>query len=166
MSLNQLKLPKSVLTALYKNGLVCIEKKSIPKGQVNDGLPYLGDNLKNIAIIVSDSSAAYLSDKALKFLSGVLSACNLSLADVAIINIYKTSDPDYSLISKTLDPRVTLLFGASPTALRLPLHFPEYQIQRYNQQIYLSAPPLEFIENEKAEKQKLWNCLKTIFPIS
>ncbi len=49
--------------------------------------------------------------------------------------------------------------------IKLPLSFPDYQIQKYNNQLYLTTPPLSKLQNDKAEKTKLWNCLKQIFSI-
>ena len=57
------------------------------------------------------------------------------------------------------------MFGISVDEIKLPLSFPHYQIQKYNNQTYLSAPTLTALQHDKAEKTKLWNCLKQIFSI-
>jgi hypothetical protein len=48
----------------------------------------------------------------------------------------------------------------------LPLQFPAYQIQKFNNQVYLAAPALHLLAQDKAEKTKLWNCLKQVFSIA
>ena len=72
------------------------------------------------------------------------------------------SHPD---AGKTTLTEKLLLFGVQPAEIELPLDFPNYQIQRYNNQVYLTAPLLSNFKDNKAEKTKLWNCLKQIFAI-
>ena len=94
---------------------------------------------------------------------GILGACNLSMEDVALVNMNKNTGLTYISISEQLKAETILLFGVQPSALELPLQFPEYQVQKYNNQVYLSAPILTKLQGDKAEKLKLWNCLKQIF---
>ena len=57
------------------------------------------------------------------------------------------------------------MFGVLPKALELPLDFPYYQLQKYNNHTYLSAPALAALINDKTEKVKLWTSLKQLFSI-
>jgi hypothetical protein len=45
----------------------------------------------------------------------------------------------------------------------LPFNFPKFQLQQFDQAVYLSAPSLKEIQKEKALKTELWNCLKNLF---
>ena len=167
MSLDNIQLPAIVLHDLYKNSLVDlninIEKKAIEK---TTGIVFLGNNQKQVTIITNDANTIYLPDEELNFLIGILAACKLSMADVALVNIAKVAQLTYSKVEEELHAGIIILFGAAPAQLQLPLQFPFYQIQKFNNQVYLAAPSLNIIAADKAEKTKLWSSLKLIFSIS
>src|SRR5882724_10092740 len=95
MNLNHIQLPASVVANLYRNSLIQTEEstlitdnyalKKTPAGKA-DQWKYLGDNKKNILVVVDYRDAGFLPDEELSFLTSMLSACKLSLADVAIVN--------------------------------------------------------------------------------
>lgn len=165
MSLKSIKLPFNVLANLYTAPL--IQEKAEPAQPVKDntGLKFLGGNQKHISILVNTSEAPFITDKALHFLTGILNACKFNMADVAIINLYQPGDKNYLSINTLTAPSVLLLFGVEPNAISMPLQFPPFQPQKYNNVVYLAAPELEIIEQDKAIKGKLWACLKTIFQL-
>jgi len=166
MSLDNIQLPAIVLQDLFKNSLVDIDT-GIAKTPVEKttGIAFLGNNQKQVTIIANDTTTIYLPDEELNFLMGILNACKLSMADVALVNIAKPGAVTYTKIQEELNAETILLFGVAPAELQLPLQFPHYQIQKFNNQVYLAAPSLTAIAADKAEKTKLWNCLKQIFSI-
>ena len=87
------------------------------------------------------------------------------MADVALINSNKNPSLSYTGIAEQFATEKILLFGVESSMLELPLQFPHYQVQRYNNQVYLSSPTLKTLAEDKAEKMKLWNCLKQVFSI-
>ncbi len=166
MSLDNIQLPPIVLQDLYKKSLVDLNNnKPVAVTLKDEGLPYLGKNGKNICIVVADENALHLSDDLLNFLVGILGACKLTMADVAITNYSKNTSLDYSSLQTELHAEICLLFGVTPAQLQLPLTFPLYQIQKFNNQQYLAALPLQQLQQDKAEKTKLWNSLKILFNI-
>jgi hypothetical protein len=169
MSLDNIQLHPIIVQDLFKNSLVDMNytpnKPGTNNSAVNDLISFLGNNQKRISILVSDINSIYLSDETLNFLLGVLAACKLTMDDVALINEAKNNSLSYDTIKKQLNAEIILLFGIMPQQIQLPLQFPQYQIQKYNSQFYLAAPELLILQQQKAEKTKLWNCLKQLFPI-
>jgi len=164
MSLDNIQLPPVILQDLYKNSLVDLSTEKLPsKASTRSSLSYLGDNQKKIIIVVNESDAIYLPDDDLGFLMGILTACKLNMADIALLNLSANPSPDHNTINNELAAEKILLFGVDPLMLELPLQFPHYQVQQYNNQVYLSAPSLKILQDDKAEKMKLWACLKKIF---
>lgn len=167
MSINQIKLPKGTIQSLYKNHLVksntphnpCTSKDSEKE------LSVLGNNKKNITILINEPDVVYINETSLSFLTGILTACKLGLEDVSIVNMKYNNDPSYQKITESLQSKVILLFGVEPANISLPISFPAYQIQRFNNQTYLYTKSLEALKGNKDEKTKLWNCLKSIFEI-
>ncbi len=166
MSLDNLQLQPFLIQGLFKQSLV--ELKSSPAAASTgsaSSLTILGKNLKRTVIVVNNPEVAFLEDDELNFLLGILSACKLNMDDVCILNFAKNAAADYSSIAAELGAEKVFLFGTSPGKIKLPLAFPDYQIQQYNNQVYLSVPDLSGLQHDKAEKTKLWNCLKEIFSI-
>ncbi|UEG48526.1 hypothetical protein LK994_07740 [Ferruginibacter lapsinanis] len=155
-----------ILQDLYKKTLVEESVKKVQAPESPTVLSFLGNNKKGIAIVVESNNSLYLPDEELNFLLGILSACKLSMEDVAVLNIDKNNSATYQTIATSLDAHVVLIFGINCEQIALPLQFPHYQIQSYNNQVYLSSPTLNAIRNDKVEKTKLWNCLKQIFSIA
>src|SRR5437763_825201 len=69
--------------ANYSTGLTNTTKKSVKARPL---LKYLGNNKRNILIIVNNDSVPFLEESEVAFLTNILSACRLSMADVAILN--------------------------------------------------------------------------------
>lgn len=164
MSLDHFELTATCIQNLYTKSLYDLKTDQPVAANIQkDRVAFLGSNQKKIALIVNSSAAIYLPDDELSFLLGILTACKLSMADIALINLSNKSDLNYTTITEQLKAEKILLFGLHAEALDLPLQFPHYQIQHYNNQVYLSSVALCDLQKNKAEKMKLWDCLKQIF---
>jgi hypothetical protein len=149
---------------------------SIPAAQVTSSVQtsisetpkqwFLGNNGKQITLMVKEDSVPYINDKHLQFLSNVLSACKLNLGDIALVN-YNNFPLGFEELKTKSNPKIVLAFDLSPKELKLPFTIPLYQVQDYAQCRFLFAPTLSKMEGDhadaKAEKTKLWNSLKTLF---
>jgi hypothetical protein len=131
-------------------------------------LRYLGNNRRNITLLVNSPNTAFLPDDQLAFLTKILEACRMTIADVAIVN-QATTPVTIAALQQQLTPAIILLFGMEPIAIRLPINFPVFKIQTYDQCTYLSAPALDQLvlpsEEGKLLKSKLWVTLKTLFGV-
>lgn len=166
MSIDNIQLSPTQIQSLYSKSLYDLRADiSGSDAAETNGISFLGSNQKKIILLVNAARAIYLPDEELNFLLGILTACKLSMADVALVNIAKTPELDYVVITEQLKAEKIILFGLQAAALQLPLQFPHYQIQQYNNQVYLSAASLADLQKDKEEKMKLWNCLKNIFSL-
>ncbi len=185
--LQDIQLPALVLAEMYANHLVITEDLPVQRSEtgakgskivVSDNnfqaeekpveLPkfWLGENLKNIVLIVNDNNNAFLDDSTLEFLGKILSACKLNLADTAIVNMAKNT-VTLANIAAYLQPKYILLFDVSNQELQLPFALTGYKPQQQNGCTYLSAAALASMNNNtseaKLEKTKFWNSLKQVF---
>jgi hypothetical protein len=170
MSLNSIKFEPIDIASLYKNSLVEInaEQQVIPlikdeTEQITTGLKYLGENKKKTLVVVRNTNAVHIPDKQLSFLTKLLAACNLNLADVAVFNFQDHNASEFYEILNFFNPKVVLLFDVDPSVFGLPMIFPQFQVQGYKDAVFVSSPSLEVIEPDKSLKGKLWVCLKKIF---
>ena len=161
MSLNQIQLTNQQLTSLYPDVLVETTTASpVPERQA---LKYLGKNARKILLLVNNEKAPFLLDDELAFLTNILSACRLGLADVAIVNIHPLQETEIEGAVLDLEARNVILFGIEPLSIGLPIRFPQFQLQPFNNRTYLYSPTLQELERNKEQKLKLWNSLKTLF---
>jgi hypothetical protein len=170
MSLNSIKFEPTDIAALYKNSLVEIDAKQQALPQIDTsiermatGWKYLGENKKKTLVVVRDANAVHIPDKQLSFLTKLLAACNLNLADVAILNFQDHNSSEFNEIINFFKPKVVLLFAVEPGEFGLPMIFPQFQVQGYKDAMFVSSPSLDVIEPDKSLKGKLWVCLKKIF---
>ena len=159
MSLNNIQLHPQMLAGLYADVLTQTESNTVPDKQV---LKFLGHHKKHITVLVNHINVPFLPETELNFLTSILNACRLSLADVAIINCYQSEGISEEDLHSISSERV-LLFGLEPASIGLPVNFPQYQIQHFNKISYLHTPALSELEKDKALKQKLWLSLKNMF---
>lgn len=131
---------------------------------VNAPLNILGKNEKKVLVVVDNEAMAFLQDNELTFLTNILTACKLSLADVAIINWHHVQ-ADYQQVLTQLESKTVLLFDVAPLRFGLPFNFPPYQVQQFDKKTFLFAPSLHIVEENLGEKKNLWNALRTIFNI-
>jgi hypothetical protein len=129
---------------------------------------FLGNNRKQIAIIVHSPGTAFLPDNQLSFLTKMLEACRMNIGDIAIVNA-ATTPILIAQLRQQLNPNTVLLFGLEPVTIKLPINFPLFRLQPYDACTYLSAPALSLLvensEESKLLKSKLWICLKTLFNV-
>jgi hypothetical protein len=178
MGFSDISLPGSVIADLYKQSLVqagpqqeappapeATTTKTVPGG---NNYKFLGNNQRQVAIIVAFDEETFLPDEHLQFLTKMLEACKLNLGDVAIINHAK-KEVDIDLLKEQLRPSNVLLFGVEPVAIKLPLNFPHFKDQAFAGISYLYTPALETLnldsEEGKLLKSKLWVCLRKLFKV-
>jgi len=184
MALNEIRLNSTLLAEIYKDSLVEIDGqlhgKQVHSSTFQTQMPeednsttntssidwkHLGEFKKRILLVVRYPGVSYLPDEPLNFLTSILSACKLSLADVAILNIANLPSVQYSDLRAKYNSAVIILFGPAPSELEMPVNFPEFQIQPFNNCIFLYTPVLEKLESDKILKSKLWVCLRRILDL-
>jgi hypothetical protein len=163
MSLDNIHLSPFLVQHLYKHSIVELETVE-ESGTVNCSLiSFLGKNEKNVLIVVNEKDTPFIPDADLNLLTGILTACNLSLADVALVNAAKNKGIEFDALMKEFSPALVILFGIEPGELEFPLHFPHFQLQQYNRQTYLSAPGLTVLADDTGQKKQFWLCLQQHF---
>ncbi len=192
-SFGKIQLPDFLLVDLFKDNLVLYDDKITTKEAVaieeekpivatitSTIIPikkqeiiaskkwFLGDNKKQILILVKDAEAVYLRDEWLQFLTNILGACKLNIGDVAIVN-YANNPVNFTALNEQLNPQFYLLFDVASQDIQLPFTVPNYQLQKFGNTTFLLAPSLALMQGTteavKMEKSRLWLSLKKMFEI-
>jgi hypothetical protein len=187
MPTQKIILPDFVIANLYGNNLIIgtdvISTEKVTEKSVTPKAPkaaqqkvtadlnnqwYLGNNGKQITIIVKELDAAYINDQHLQFLSNILTACKLNLGDIALVNLANTPLL-FTEIEQKNQPKFLILFDISPNELVIPLAIQPYDVVVYNNCQMLLAPALSAMDGDsiaaKTEKGKLWMSLKKMFQL-
>jgi len=114
---------------------------------------------------VQKEKEAFLPDGELKFLTSILSACGLSIADIALVNLTGVDNKTYNALTEHFSSRQVLLFDVTPGQLGMPINFPPFQVQAFKDIKYVHAPALHLVEADIAQKKSLWAALKNLFAL-
>jgi hypothetical protein len=170
MNINDIQLTPQLVADLYRSSLIDGEDTvKAPAEEKNEepvsasGWKWLGENQKNILVIVQYTAAVHIPDKELDLLTTMLAACKINLADVAIVNLNNHPEASYKELILFFKSKIVFLFDIEPSAFGLPMSFPHYQLQAFASATFLYAPSLTELENDKLQKSKLWVCLKRLF---
>ena len=164
MSLDNIQLNNRVVADLYRNALINLDNdQPVSASSTSKNLEYLGKNGKQILLLLKEPQHKYVEENDLAFLSKILSAVNLTLADVAIVNCHENSQAHYENLMEHVKPSKIIFFGVGAEELGFPLQFGSYKPQTYNGQVYLSSISLKNLQDNVEEKKKFWASLQQMF---
>lgn len=165
MSLENLQLSAYLIEELYRNNLITEDKgQADTTSPASKGIASLGKNQKNVLVIVKERDTVFLQDDDLALLLRIIHPCGLSMADISLINIENTPS-DNTMLSAQFKPSKVILFGAGPSDIELPMLFPPFQVQHYNNCSYLCSPSLAGLSQDVEQKKKLWQSLQKLFSL-
>jgi hypothetical protein len=159
-----IKLPIAVLSDLFSNCLVDVKNSNTPTNLPSAAPAPALEGAPVDTVVVSMAEGNELPSPQLDFLHNIMKACKLDQAQYTIITNRQDDLPDYKAISSLFKQKQLILFGIDPAAIGLPINFPHFQVQSFQQVRYLAAPKLDTIETDKTLKMQLWQCLKQLFP--
>jgi hypothetical protein len=166
MSLDNIRLTGNLQRAFFKNSLLDLQKSIQSKTiEQRPAVDYLGGNEKKIIFISKDTESKYLDDIQMNFLQDLLAACLLTMADIALVNFSQNKNLSYQVISEGLGAKKILMFGVTASQLDLPFNIPHFQIQNFNDQVFLLVPSLKEIQMNVELKKNLWASLQKVFNV-
>lgn len=166
MSIDNIQLTGFICQNLFTNCLISESPENNSNQELNKvKINSLGGNQNHVVFVINNKEHKYLNDNEMKFLSDLLSACKLSMEDISLVNFYQNKNIGYENITEQFQSKTILIFGVSTSELGLPFTIPFFQVQKFQEQTYLTAPSLDnFLENIPLKKQ-LWNSLKIVFQL-
>lgn len=167
--LNDIRLSATIVAALYPKSLVQIgngnASTSFESSNTNTakpapaGIKYLGNNARNITVVVNNAQHTFLPEDQLGFLTKILSACKLNIGDVAIVNLSGGATLQSAI--NALAPVKIISFGTGSYSL--------FTIQNIDGVDCTEAPAIAEMlsesEQSKSLKSKLWSTLKSMFEV-
>ena len=88
MSLERLQLDPFLLAQMYHQPIIPEEITAVPaEAKPLPDFKYLGENQKNILLLIQNESEAYLNEELFNLLANILNACKLGMQEVALLNV-------------------------------------------------------------------------------
>jgi len=163
MSLDNIQLSDQTCRILFSHNLIEDQRSDvIAVSDEKIKIDSLGANHKRILFLVNDASCKFLPDEEMELLTNLVSACKLSMDDIALAN-FNSNTFNYLQFKVQFHPQKILVFGVSTAELGLPFDIPHFQIQHFQEQLYLTAPSLKDFLTNKALKKELWISLQKLF---
>lgn len=165
MSLEQLQLDPYLLAQMYDQPIIPEVRPAAPAAEkVLPELKYLGENQKNILLLIQNESEAYLNEELFNLLTNILNACKLGMQDVALLNVANYPGLTLQDYKTALNCRQCIIFAIPPARLGLPA-MEAYQLETHCQVPALYSDHLQQIATDKTLKGRLWTALKQLFAI-
>ena len=162
MSLNKIQFSDYLCQNLYGKSLIQTSLISTTdKNKIK--IDSLGANQKKILFLVNHSATKFLTDEEMVLLTNLITACKLSMADIALVNYYNCDNKNYKYLIDHFQAEKILLFGIPLAEMDMPFIIPDFQIQSYSGKLFMAAPALNVFINNKDLKKDLWKCLQKIF---
>src|SRR5665213_1379042 len=87
MSLDNIQLSGQTCEILFKHNLIAgTTSEIITDSLIKSEIKSLGDNQKQILFLFSNSASAFLLEEEMELLTNLITACKLSMADIALVN--------------------------------------------------------------------------------
>lgn len=122
---------------------------------------YFGKNRKNFLILIKETDQENLKEADSKLLTGILAAGQLSLNDVAIVNMAKTKATFLDMYKK-LKPTSVVSFGVDTKNLGVPHEFELYKPTKIKAITWIISHNFVALHSDKIKKLGLWAALKEL----
>ncbi len=159
MGINHIRLSAELIGMLYPETLVA-EKDP------DTGYPFLGKNHLSICFLVSYPDDEFIPDDQLVFLQKILTACKLSLNDIALINTKRTP-VEFPVLKTMFRPRIIFFWGTVSPITGSTLNFPDMTISTWENIRILPVMQAELMSRDDPRglelKKNLWISLKKLF---
>lgn len=161
-SFDNFQLPHSLLVDFYKSSLVDVDlPKTNPEPSVETAPVALGHFQKKILILVHEPGDLHLNEGDLQFLTGILNACQWSLADISLVNRCSNPEWTWEMLIHRMQPILSIGFGINEADYKnLGVNQPYQTTSLGNTRLLLSSK-LSLLAQRPDEKKALWNCLKS-----
>lgn len=148
-----------VLTELFKETYLVDLSSSVNDSNLQESTPALSD-----VLVIHHHTQNELPSNENVLLQAILNACKLNPKETAVFSKSVLNQNNLKELIEKHQPKKIILFGVDPAVIGLPIHFPVFQIQAYQNIQYLHAPALSELDSDKQLKIQLWQKLKQLFP--
>ena len=134
-------------------------KEQIPAEKPGLEFAYLGENNRYFLVLVEDNSRKELSNEHKEMLLKIMSAKNLELRDLAIVNLALYPKATFSELKEFFSCNRIVLFGINPQKIGLPA-IASNKAEKYMDVKVLPGFSLEEMSSNTDKKREFWSVMK------
>lgn len=135
-----------------------------PQARLETAAPafkFLGNNKRNILILVNDKENEVSDEKGRELLRKIVKSVNLSANDFALLNYANHADVSFAQLQSYFSSVIVFAFGVSPQHLGLGNHPENTMVTEGKVKLIFSAE-LRKLEEDQNGKKILWGSLKQL----
>ena len=145
-------------------------KEDMPSGVSEPEIPlvkermqfkFLGNNKKNILILVFDEQNDVSDEKGRELLRKIVKSVNLTAADFALVNYAQYIGTSFDELKTFFSSTVVFSFGVSPERLGLKNHSLNVMVTEGTVKLIFSST-LQKLDEDTNDKKALWGSLKQL----
>lgn len=138
-----------------------LQTASVEPLGVKDLFEYRGDRTTGVLFILRYPQYPYFSPEAEAAFVKTIGALNLTMANVAIVNLANPDNPnDWKLIMEFFQPKKITLLGVDPRSLKLPL-IAHNSYMKGRVSVVFNTFSFEEMFSDLSKKKLFWNEFKT-----
>ncbi len=157
--IDSISLTSELCRRLYPNGVTNLDF-SAPKTKPD--IIYRGKNNQNVLVAI-DVYPALKKDEQ-EFLEKLLMACELTMDDIALVNIRDWEMPMSGIINQ-LTIKKCIFFGILSLSIDFPIGDKAETVIIYDDKYFIRTSPLSVLQKDPAKKKTLWHALKNMFKV-
>lgn len=157
--------PPSSIVEQKREENQAVEEINPQSEEIIPKLPQIGEFRKQILILVNNPKSDGITEEEKDFFSKLIPAIKLTWTDVAVVNINSLIGNEQDLLEfiNSYDYKFLLAFTGELPVLKFSANGNLYESIKSASKIHLASNPVNELNNDKAEKVKLWNELQQIF---
>nr|WP_294877088.1 hypothetical protein [uncultured Pedobacter sp.] len=138
-----------------------VNEPIIPLVKEQPEFKFLGNNNRNILILVYDDHNDVSDEKGRELLRKIVKSINLTASDFALLNYAKYKEASYEQLNTRFSSVIVFAFGVSPQQLGLKQH-PENTVVTEGAVKLIFSSALQKLDEDANGKKVLWGSLKQL----
>lgn len=138
-----------------------VSEPTIPLIKEQPEFKFLGNNNRNILILVSDEHNDVSDEKGRELLRKIVKSINLTASDFALLNYAKYKGTSYEQLKAHFSSVIVFAFGVSAEQLGLTKH-PENTVVAEGAVKLIFSSSLQKLDEDTNGKKVLWGSLKQL----
>lgn len=123
---------------------------------------YLGNNKRNILILVNDEQNEVSDDAGRELLRKIVKSVNLTANDFALLNYAKYKGTGFKQLFEHFSCNLVFSFGVTPAHLSMATAHPEHSIVHEGAVRMIFSAELKTLDQNPAGKKALWGSLQNL----
>jgi DNA polymerase III psi subunit len=123
---------------------------------------YLGNNKRNILILVNDEQNEVSDEAGRELLRKIVKSVNLTANDFALLNYAKYKGTGFRQLLEHFSCNLVFSFGVTPVHLSMESPHPEYSIVLEGTVRMIFSAELKTLDQNPAAKKVLWGSLQSL----